>query len=124
MNNGIAHIIPLRIRTANNYPYRYSNELAKKIKLKKKAHVKYKKRMTLGNDLAFNKLKSEYKKLRSECYQKCLNRVENDLMNDSKEFWTFLKNKRRSDVDIPSMMTWNGVYAFKGTVCLILRKYL
>lgn len=77
-----------------------SKKLIYKIKQKKILHQNYKKRKTQPHYAVFSSLRSECIKMSTTCYVSYLGKVENYLKIDLNKFWSFVKNKRRNDVDM------------------------
>lgn len=114
INEGISQYVPIRIINTSNYPHWFSNELINKVKQKNTTHAKYK---ISGSKIAYNNfrnLRLECKKISKACYNNYISKTENMINQDTSKFWNFIKNKRRSDTDIPSSMAWNTIIANNG----------
>lgn len=114
LNEGIALYVPVHHKRPNNYPTWFSNELIKKIKEKKSAHTKYKKTNSKYHYNTFRKLRQECKIISNNCYNNYIIKTEQMIKLNATGFWSFIKNKRRSDNDIPSTMNWNDTIANDG----------
>ncbi len=62
----------------------------------------------------FRQLRNVCKNLSNDCYNHYIIKTESRIKQDATTFWTFIKNKRRSDTDIPAAMTWKETTASNG----------
>lgn len=114
LNEGILKYVPVYNRKISNYPTWFTKELINKIREKNAAHTKYKKTNTKQQYNIFRQLRIICKNLSKECYNNYIIRTESMIKQDATTFWTYIKNKRRSDADIPATMTWKETTASNG----------
>lgn len=97
INEGIAQYVPLHYRKISNYPNWFSKELINKINEKKAAHANYKKFNSKYYYKIFHNLRNICKTLSSDCYNAHITKTELLIKSDASNFWSYLKNKRRSN---------------------------
>lgn len=79
LNNCITHFVPIIEIRKSEYPPRFSKELITNIKMKKLAHIQYKRSNHLSDYLSFFTLRSECKKFSMNYWNKYDNQTEANL---------------------------------------------
>ncbi|CAH2097444.1 unnamed protein product [Euphydryas editha] len=100
--------VPTKIIKVNHkYPSWYNPSLIKLLKEKHKFHLKYKKYKNITDLNTFILLRERAKIIEKECYQVYIAKIENNIVENPKSFWSFIKNKKHSSV-YPSVMSYGG----------------
>jgi hypothetical protein len=110
INEGI-HLFVLKKQPGKYYfPCWFSNKLRNLIIKKNKIHKMYK----LTNDHSyyetFSKIRYSCKFLSKQCYTNYLNNIQSNFINNPKDFWKFVKNKKQYN-SLPNNMHLNGHYS-------------
>lgn len=109
IQTGIDEHVPLsRLVGSRRYPIWYSNSLIKIIKQKSRAHSRWKRFGNLLDRDEFAMLRDRQRHVQKLCYSKYLHETENDLKENPKKFWTYIKNLRGGS-SYPKMLSRNNV---------------
>lgn len=103
---GIAMFVPLKKFKTSHFPKWFTAELRNLVVSKKIAHKNY---IISKNDhdyFIFSQLRSSCKNLSKICYNNYIRNVDNNLSNNPKLFWKFLR-EQRSSFELPGEMYLN-----------------
>lgn len=78
--------VPVFMKKTSDFPRWFSSELIRLVKLKKKAHSRYKQDMTSSNYKSFSNLRSICKKLGTSCYKNYVAKTETHIHQNTKKF--------------------------------------
>lgn len=95
--------VPKKVFKKSNYPCWFNSEIIKMLKLKEYHRKRMKRCKESG--IVFKNLRKEVKKTLNFLYKKYINNVENSILSDPKNFWSFIKNKRSKNSSVLHDMT-------------------
>ncbi|CAG9137746.1 unnamed protein product [Plutella xylostella] len=104
INSIISIHVPTRIKTTKSYPHWFSHPLRKVIREKAKYHKFYKLYKNPRDYDTFALLRTRQKKLIREDYRKFTIKSECNILDDPKQFWSFVKLKKGTS-SIPTSIT-------------------
>lgn len=100
--------IPETKSCKGSYPIWFSPQLIYMLKQKSKRHKKYKKFGNPLDKIEFEYLRNDISKMIKECYKNYIDSIERKIKENSKYFWTHVKNLRKNSSSYPSTMTLNN----------------
>ena len=103
----IDDFVPSIFVKPDNYPKWYSYALKKLIKQKYKYSIKFKKYGNKADEEAFKYLRARVRVLEEQCYRDYIASVENSITHNPKRFWTYFKEKSKSNA-MPNSMCYGG----------------
>lgn len=106
------HVPSFRVR--GNYPIYFKSETIKTILEKNKHHKKYKKYGDQISYLMFSRLRRRSKQLINNDFNSYIQSVELEILNNSKKFWNYVSNKKRSNASIPRVLHYGDSVAEDG----------
>lgn len=101
--------VPIKKFRTSSFPVWYNSELRRLIIQKKIAHKEYKE----GNHQMFEEfcsLRAKCKTLRDECFQDYSQKIENNILNEPRNFWKFINDKKKS-YTLPAQMFYEDSVA-------------
>lgn len=96
--------VPKSVNKKNKYPPWFTPEIILDIRAKKRNHRLYKKTKLLQCLTDFKFLRTKIKKDIKVAYRGYIQNVERNMQRDPKEFWNFIKSKKKNSNDIHSEM--------------------
>lgn len=99
--------VPVYKSYARVYPKWYSSDIIRDIKTKASLLKKYKKNNCQAYLSEYKRLRSLIKSKISKAHKDYIQKVQSQIHDDSKQFWSFIQSKKRSS-RIPGIMTYNG----------------
>ncbi|KAK5649182.1 hypothetical protein RI129_000211 [Pyrocoelia pectoralis] len=114
IHTSIALFVPVYRYKSFTYPVWFNAELKALIIRKKCAHIKYKKSGLLCDYELFGNLRADCKQLAKLCYSNYVNKIENNIIHNPKNFWKFVGNKKNSSNSLPVTMFLNDVSSSSG----------
>lgn len=105
--------VPVKRVASRKFPIWFSRELISLTIQKKVAHKKYKAEPSALNYSMFSNLRTQCSILSKQCYRNYVQKTENALENNVKQFWSYVNSKRRSN-DIPNTLSLDNVNADMG----------
>lgn len=94
---------PIRRVGASHFPVWFSSHLRHLVIRKKILHKKFKASSSFTDYQRFCEVRSECKRLARDCHQTYINRIEDDLPNNLKSFWSHVSSLKRTS-NIPQKM--------------------
>ena len=88
------------------YPIWFTRSIISKIKLKNKAHKKFKLSKQSADYEYYKALRSQVKTMIRFAYENYISKIEGNLVSDPKTFWNYIRGKK-SHTRIPGQMTYN-----------------
>lgn len=114
INEVISEYVPkLEVKRDSRYPPWFSRALIKIINEKLKFHKRWKVYGRLSDYHTFNVLRKRQIRVQIECYDKFIEAAEDNIHNDSKQFWSFVKSKKSSS-ELPKSVFLNDVACTDG----------
>lgn len=104
LNKAMGKFVPKRTKKSSKFPRWYSVALIKLIKEQHKARMNYRKFNNPRDKLEYDLLRSRCHKLSDFCYSKYKRQIESNLQINPKSFWTYIRDKRNNDSNLPSQM--------------------
>ncbi|XP_047036688.1 uncharacterized protein LOC124642343 [Helicoverpa zea] len=92
---------------AYSYPVWYSRALINVIKEKSKAHRLWKKYSNPHDYATFALLRDRQKKMQKECHKSFINRSQENIKNSPKQFWAYVKARKKNKNSYPKYMTYD-----------------
>jgi hypothetical protein len=115
--------IPCRKIKAESYPAWFSLPLKKAIKEKYKYLKKYSIYNNISDLVSFNLLRDRVRRLEQECFAAYINRTEDNIAKNPKQFWSFIKSRSGSHA-IPSSLKYGDGLVNTGTdICNAFSDY-
>lgn len=100
--------VPTYKSNNNKYPRWYSAALRHKLRVKNYFFIKYKKFRNQFYYTQFSNLRQEVKVMVQTDYQNYLSEIQNNLSSNPKQFWDFVRNKKKQTT-VSKQMFYNGV---------------
>lgn len=124
INNIISDMIPKKtVSNSLSYPIWYSPALIKVINEKLKFHKKWKCYSSRSDYSTFSKLRDRQKRLELACYDTFITQSEINIKKCSKQFWTFVKSKKKTGV-LPNHLYLNDNTSSDGhQICNMFNNY-
>lgn len=124
INIAINRFVPPSKTKSKRYPPWFSHNLIKRLREKNKLRIRYKKYGNPLDKIAYRLLTDRCHKIASSCYKKYMERVEDQVHNNPKFFWSYIKGKRGGLSSYPATIT-NGITAAAdgNTVCNLFAEY-
>ena len=91
--------VPEHKHYKRSYPQWYSKEIINNIKDKNKHQKNYKKTKNQHHLYKFKELRSLIKQQIDKAYDNYLTKVQNSISSDSKQFWSFVHSKKKTNKD-------------------------
>lgn len=100
-----------KLNINNNKPHNivWSNSEFKLTRLKKDAHKKYKITNNYSDYLKFSQLRKKCKLLSVHIHANYISKIENNINQNSKFFWKYIKTFKSNKSNIPSSVTFDGI---------------
>lgn len=115
--------VPIRSINKKKYPIWFSNNTKNVIKIKEKYHRKWKRFKNLDDYTEFSRYRRLLKININDDYKKYIDKTEVNLKNDTKQFWSFLANKK-SNKSLPQRMYFDEVTASDNeSICNLFINY-
>lgn len=106
--------VPTRIvHDTSRYPVWFSPALIKVVKEKLKFHRKWKRYKNYRDYSSFCRVRERQKALEDKVYDEFIENAENSIIISSKNFWTFIKSKKRAE-NLPDRLCLNDCYSSDG----------
>lgn len=123
LNVAINQYVP-RLRTPfRGYPVWFTRDTVRVIREKIKAHRRWKRYGNCLDYLTFSLLRGRAKFLIDRDHKNYLDNVESNIVNDAKQFWTYVK-RRKGGNGIPSVVKLDGdVAASAVDICSLFSRY-
>lgn len=123
-NGVIENCVPSKISTqSESFPVWYSDNLIKLIKKKLRVHKKWKTYNRLIDYELFSSLRKTQKELEKACYTSFIDRAEENIRVNSKQFWSYIKAKKQA-TGIPDSVFFNNIVANDGlSICNLLNSF-
>lgn len=103
INLAIALFVPRKLYRTSTFPVWFSSELKHLVTQKKIVHKKFKETRNILFYREFSAIRDRCKIVSNLCYNKYLQKVENNLRADSRSFWKFM-NHKNSSYSLPNNM--------------------
>lgn len=115
--------IPMRIVSKNKYPPWYNSALIKIVKEKFKYHRKFKNYGNISDHLSFKLLRDRAAIIERECHDAYIARMEESILTNPKQFWTYMKQNRANST-YPATMSYAGTVASSGeNICELFSSF-
>lgn len=101
--NGFNAFIPLKRAKTNDHPPWFTKRIAQIKNRLSNAHRRYKKTRENSDYLKFCLIRNELQTSQENAYRAYKDDIENNFVNDPYKFWSYVKNKKKSD-GFPSHM--------------------
>lgn len=88
--------VPSKRITNKSYPNWYSAALIKLLNEKHRYFKKFKRYGKRSDEESFKLLRDRAKNLENTCYRKYIKLVEDSIQNNPKQFWSYIKSKKKS----------------------------
>ena len=105
---GIQMYVPKRVSKSHKYPVWYTKETKNIIKLKNKAHRRYKDSKSVHDYVKYANLRKESKQLIDLSYLLYVSNVEQMIPQNVKCFWSYVNNLKKDQSGIPRNMIYNN----------------
>ena len=100
----LKHLSPLKKCKQNSHFPNWMDSSTKSLIIQKKvAHVEYKKSQSTDDYARYSQLRSKCKDAILSCKQSYIVRTENDILSNSKSFWSYIRSKKDSNT-VPKVM--------------------
>ena len=86
--------MPFRVKKSHNYPNYFSKELVDLLHRKNRLYSIYKKSLSDQDYSNYSECRKIFKNQQSRCKKEHENRVEANMRENPKEFWSFLDSKK------------------------------
>ena len=115
--------VPTKYVWPAKYPPWYNSALIKICKEKQKYHKKYKLHGNPTDYKTFSLLRSRLKNLSHTNYTSYFKGIENEILNSSKRFWSYVKFKKAAS-SVPNQLTYQNKTANNGEdICNLFSEY-
>lgn len=123
LNNIIVECVPV-CRGRGHYPSYFTHETIRAIKLKNKIHKLYKQHRQQVHYLQFSSVRRRSKQLIHRDFNDYVNNIEEEIKHNSRNFWKFISNKKKTDSAIPHYLHYNGDSAHSGSdICNLFARH-
>ena len=99
--------VPLKRFKTSTFPRWFDANLRRLTVEKKVAHTNFKRYGTMEYYQTFSVLREQCKEYRQVCYRRYLNRVENNINDDPRRFWSYVRD-HKNDYSIPVSLTYSN----------------
>lgn len=111
----INSFVPKTKKKSNKFPPWFSSETVLLLRLKNKAYAKYKSTLSPADLHAYRLLRKNSKRAISGNYLTYIHNIQFNIQEgDTKPFWKFVNNRRKSSAGIPNAMFYENVPAVGG----------
>ncbi|CAK1588779.1 unnamed protein product [Parnassius mnemosyne] len=115
VNLAIEKFVPWSTIKSDKYPIWFSRSLINVIKEKNKVRCRHKKYNNAMDLLSLKLLNKRCDKLAKTCYNVYIKSIEDNIVTNSKVFWSYIKNKRHGNSKYPSAMSNGSVMTTDAT---------
>jgi hypothetical protein len=97
LNDVFEHYVPLMKSKANGYPSFFDSNVIKTLKLKDYGRKRYKSSGATVDCESFKAMRSKFKADVKTAYSSYVQRMNNDIQSNPRQFWIFINDKKKSN---------------------------
>ncbi len=107
LNDIFNNFVPMKKQPTRNYPPWFNKEIIVNLKQKQKAWINHKNSQTPDSLQIFKEQRTKVKNLIRSAHKLYLKRITDEIRDNPKQFWSYLKNKNKQS-GIPNIMNYKN----------------